>query len=100
MPVFTAAGRQLVEHRFDLAPHDVHAARLDAAHARRVLRGDAGDGAGAMHAERGEGLQVGLDARPAAAVRAGDGERHGKQWSFRHAPNLLSVSIRVHLWLY
>ena len=39
-----------------------------------ILRGEAGDGARAVDAERGERFQIGLDARAAAAVRAGDGQ--------------------------
>ena len=46
---------------------------------RRVLGGDRGDRAGAVHAERGEGFQIGLDARAAARIAARDGQRvaHG-----------------------
>ena len=46
-----------------------------AAHAQRVLRRDRGDGAGSVDAERGEGLEVGLDARAAAGIGAGDRQR-------------------------
>ena len=45
---------------------------VDGVDAERVLHGDGGDGAGRIAAERGDGLDVGLDARPAAGVRAGD----------------------------
>src|SRR5581483_435219 len=47
--------------------------------AARVLRGERGDRRGAIDAERGKGLQVGLDAGAAAGIRSGDGERdrHG-----------------------
>ena len=41
----------------------------------RVLRGDGGDRAGAVDAERGERLQVGLDAGAAARVAARDCQR-------------------------
>ena len=40
-----------------------------------VLRGDRGDRARAVHAERRERLQIGLDAGAAARVAAGDGQR-------------------------
>jgi len=48
------------------------------------LRGEAGDGARAVNAQRGERFQIGLDARAAAAVRAGDGERDGQIFPFDH----------------
>jgi len=38
-----------------------------------VLGGDGGDGAHAVYAQGGEGLEVGLDASSAAGVRASDG---------------------------
>ena len=43
--------------------------------ADRVLRGDGGDGARAVDAERGERLEVGLNAGAAARVAAGDRQR-------------------------
>ncbi len=46
----------------------------DALHAERVLRGDRRDHAHTVHAEREHRLQVGLDAGPAAGVRAGHGQ--------------------------
>ena len=38
-----------------------------------VLHRYSGDGHKAVHAEHGEGAQIGLDARTAAGVGAGDG---------------------------
>ena len=43
----------------------------------RVLRGQRRDHGGAIDAERGKGLQVGLDAGAAGRIRAGNGERDG-----------------------
>ena len=43
--------------------------------AERVLRGDGGDRARAVHAVRGERLEVGLDAGAGAGIAAGDGQR-------------------------
>src|SRR5680860_1619691 len=51
---------------------------IPAGDAARVLRGECGDGAGAVDAERGDGLEVGLDAGAAAGVGNGDGERDGQ----------------------
>lgn len=39
-----------------------------------VLRGQCGNGGQAVHAMRGEGLQVGLDAGTTAGIRTGDGQ--------------------------
>ena len=57
-----------------------------ALHAQRVLRGDRGEHAHAVHAERQHRLQVGLDARTAAGVGPGDGEHAGRQGGAVHAP--------------
>ena len=46
-----------------------------ATHLGRVLCGHRGDGAGAVHTERGEGLEVGLCAGTPARVGSGDGQR-------------------------
>jgi hypothetical protein len=43
-------------------------------HATRVLRGERGNRAQAVHAVRGEGFEISLDAGAAAGVGAGDGE--------------------------
>ena len=46
----------------------------DSLHLLRVLRGDGGDGARAVHAAARERLQVRLNARAATGVRAGDAQ--------------------------
>ena len=56
-----------------------------------VLRGDAGDGAGAVRAEGGEGFEIGLYTRTAPAVRAGDGQGDGKWRAFRHAASIVAL---------
>ena len=76
--------RQFFKDGLDLLPHDSGIARLEAAHAPGILRGDAGNGAGPMHAEGGERLQIRLNSRPAAAVRAGDGEGDRKLLAMLH----------------
>ena len=55
--------------------HDIGRREWNARDASRVLRGERRDRAGAVDAERGEGLQIGLNARAAARIRAGDGQR-------------------------
>ena len=62
------------EDGLDLRAHHPGRARVNAEDGPRVLGRDAGDRAGAMHAQRGKGLEIGLDARPASAVGAGDGQ--------------------------
>ena len=46
----------------------------------RVLRGQRRDHGGAVDAERGKALQVGLDAGAAGGIGAGDGERDRASW--------------------
>ena len=75
---------QTLQHGFDLLSHDFRIARLNSTDAVGILRGDAGDGAGAVHAERSECFQIGLNARAAAAVGTGDGESHGHSFCLRH----------------
>jgi biotin transport system substrate-specific component len=53
---------------FDLSRDEIGRHRLPCGHAERILRGDRGNGRRAVHAVRGEGLQVRLNARAAARV--------------------------------
>ena len=62
-----------LEHEPDLVGHARGRDRRDVEHASRMLRHDAGHRRRAVNAERGERLQVGLDARAAAVVGAGNG---------------------------
>ena len=78
-PVLTAAGGDQEKTASICARTIFGGARLQARNGPRVLRRDAGDRAGAMHPQRREGLQIGLNARPASAVRAGDGQ---SDWSW------------------
>jgi len=68
-----------------LLPQHFGRARFDAQDALGILRRETGDGACAVNAERGEGFQIRLDARAAAAVGAGDGQGDGKLFAIRHA---------------
>ena len=70
-----AAHVEVVEHRLDLLAHERGLEGHDAAHLGRVLRRHGGQGTGAVHAQGGEGLEVGLGAGAPARVGAGDGER-------------------------
>ena len=79
---------QFFKHGFDLLPQHFRRTRLDAENAPGILRGEAGDGAGAVDAQRGERFQIGLDARAAAAVRAGDGQRDGQFFPFQSCAQL------------
>ena len=55
----------------------------DFQHRHRILCGDTGYDAGSMEAKRGEGLEIGLDARASAAVRTTNRQRH-RQLSITH----------------
>ena len=78
------ARRKLRKDSFDLLSHDERFARLKAANLFRVLRGDTGDGAGAVNAESGKSFEIGLDSRAAPAVGAGDGQSDRHLLSFGH----------------
>ena len=87
--------REAVADGLHLAGDHLRRDGLDAAHGVRVLCRDAGDGAGAMHAVRGKGLEVGLNAGPAAAIRAGDGEGDGGDVLWRHSETLSTPNSHV-----
>ena len=73
------ADLEIGKHRIDLRGDEVGGHRVNAGDAARVLRRQRRDGGGAKNAERGKGLQVGLDAGAAARIGAGNGERHGRR---------------------
>ncbi len=70
-----AAHVEVVEHGLDLQAHEGRLEGDDAAHLGRVLRRHGRERAGAVDAQRGEGLEVGLDARTPARVGTGDRQR-------------------------
>ena len=76
-PGLDGARADVLEHGHDLR-HD-HRGRHhgDVTHPRGVLGGDGGQGAGAEYAQRGERLQVGLDAGAAAGVAPRDCQCRG-----------------------
>ncbi|MNT36153.1 hypothetical protein D3C72_1722190 [compost metagenome] len=65
---------EVVEAGLDLRAQEVDWRHVHGADAAGVLRGQCGDHRQAVHAMRGEGLQVGLDAGAAAGIGAGDGQ--------------------------
>src|SRR5207247_7589092 len=71
------AHREVVEHGVELLADERRGHLPDPPHAGRVLRGERGQHARAVHAEGGEGAEIGLDAGAAARVGARDGERDG-----------------------
>ena len=81
------------EHRAHLREHDLRRDRMDGGDADRVLRGDRGDRARAVHAAARERLQVGLDAGAAAGVRAGDRQR-GAASGCAHADGVIARAGR------
>ena len=76
---------EIGKHRVHLCGDEIRRHIVNAEHALGVLRGERGDDAGAIDAERREGFQIGLDAGAAARIRAGDGERD------RNAPSRASA---------
>jgi hypothetical protein len=62
-----------------LRDHQIGGEREYGRDADRILRGDRGDRARAVDAERRERLEVRLDAGAAARVAAGDGESGAQQ---------------------
>ena len=68
------ADPEIIEAGIDLRAQEVDRRHVHGGDAARVLRGQRGDRAQAVHAMRGEGLEVGLDAGAAAGVGAGDGQ--------------------------
>ena len=69
------ADLEIGEHRIDLRGDKFRGHLMNARDAGGVLRGQRGDDGGAVDAERGKRLQVGLNAGAAGGIRAGDGER-------------------------
>ncbi len=65
---------EIVETGIQLRAQEVDRRHMHGDDATRVLCGQCGDCGEAVHAMRGEGFQVGLDARPSTGVGAGDGE--------------------------
>ena len=76
-PGFHGGGRKRFKHGFDLLPQHFRRTRFHAQDPPGILRGEAGDGARAVDAERGERFLIRLDARAAATVRTGDGQGDG-----------------------
>ena len=78
--------REIREDRVDLAG-DEFGGYLENLHdATCILRGQRSDGARAMDAECSKCLQIGLDAGPAAGVRARDRQCNGDQCRvYRHS---------------
>ena len=67
----------VVENGVELSGDKRRVGRMDGRHDARVLRGEGGNDGQTVSAERRERLEVGLDARAAAGVGAGDGEDVG-----------------------
>ena len=64
-------------HGTDLGCHDVGINGLYGINAAGILRRNGRDGAGAVHAESRECLEIRLDSGAAAGIRTGDGEGCG-----------------------
>jgi hypothetical protein len=71
------------ENGLELAANDPGRTRFDGKNPTRILGGDGGDCTGAMDAEGGESLEVGLNAGAASAVRTSDCQRDGDEGMVR-----------------
>ena len=71
----------VVEHGVELRGNEARVRRVNRGDAARVLRGQRRDHARAIGAERGEGLQIGLDAGAAAGIGTGDRQHIGNRLS-------------------
>ncbi len=80
------AGIKIGEHGIELRGDEIGRHIVNAEHALGVLRRQRGDDGRAIDAERGKGLQIGLDAGAAARIRAGNGEGNGA---------LIAVTLRA-----
>src|SRR6185437_4440060 len=65
---------EIIEHGVEFGSQVPRRHRMHGTDALRVLRGQRGDRAGALDAQRREGFQVGLDARATAGIGTGDGQ--------------------------
>src|SRR5260370_35460579 len=75
-PSFRGCDREVIRDRIDLRGDEGRIEVGNRAYAARILRGYRGDHAVAEDGERGEGLEVRLDSRASAGIRARDGERN------------------------
>jgi hypothetical protein len=74
IPILTAPMSKSSKQASSLRAQERDRRHLHRRHAAGVLSGQRGDRGQAMHAMRGEGLEVGLDAGAAAGIGAGDGQ--------------------------
>ena len=78
----------------DLRAHHPGRARFNAGDYPGVLGREAGNGTGPMHTQRRKSLEIGLNARPAAAVRAGDRQGDGDEFDLWHLRSGLRLRSR------
>ena len=71
---FGGVRADVADDGINLRGEDGRGRGVDGRDAAGVLRRQRRERAHAVAAQRGEGFEIGLDARAAAAVRAGDGE--------------------------
>ena len=83
MPILTASTPMSLDDRVDLREDHFGRHRMDRGDAQRVLGGDGGDRGHRMAAEHGDGLDIGLDAGPAAGVGPGD-DQDARNRGHRH----------------
>ncbi len=70
-------GRDIFEHGVELLQDELRLQALDAIDAHRVLHGQQREDSLAVDSELVEGFEIGLNASPAAGIRAGDRQGDG-----------------------
>src|SRR5436305_14425373 len=80
---------EIAEHSVKLRGDEIARQVMNSADGFRVLRGQRRNDGGAVDAERGKGLEIGLNAGPTGGIRAGDSERE----EHRHGLSFVQTSI-------
>src|SRR5260370_25617547 len=96
-PSFRGCDREVIRDRIDLRGDEGRIEVGNRAYAARILRGYRGDGTGAEDGERGEGLEVRLDSRASAGIRACDGERNSDHGAWKSLPRKAKVLLPAHV---
>src|SRR5205807_7684211 len=84
---------EIAEYGIELRGDEIRRQRMNSADSFGVLRGQRRNDGGAVDAERGKGLEIGLNAGPSRGVRAGDGERDGRRHGLSSCDLLSAASL-------
>src|SRR5438105_8418954 len=93
---------EIAEHSVKLRGDEIARQVMNSADGFRVLRGQRRNDGGAVDAERGKGLEIGLNAGPTGGIRAGDGKRDGRRHGLSSCHLLSAASLSAimqQIWL-